>query len=154
MKIDTILPSSLNNQDKKSIQGKEKTPATSFEQVLKKAKNSYQEGKTVSSVAEPCTVNAPLSVTPVQLTNNVSTALNMAEDALNSLEKFGELLSRPETQPNKLERVVTRMSSTARKLEEVVKSLPQESSLKTMLEQISTLAAKEVAKYERGDYSG
>ncbi|HDM79437.1 MAG TPA: hypothetical protein ENG51_23695 [Deltaproteobacteria bacterium] len=154
MKIDTILPSSLNNQDKKSIQGKEKAPGTSFEQVLKKAKNSYQEGKTVSSVAEPCAVYAPLSVTPVQLTNSVSTALNMAEDALNSLEKFGEFLSRPVTQPNKLERVVTEMSSTARKLEEVVSSLPQESSLKTMLEQISTLAAKEVAKYERGDYSG
>ena len=153
MKIDKILPSGLNAEDKRSTASSEKPAGTSFEQVLEEAKNSYREGKTVSATQEAGLIQAPMPVVPLQLTESVSQALSMAEDSLNALEKFGDLLASPGVSANKLAAAVREMDGNVRKMDELVGLLPKDSSLRTIMEQISTLAAKEIARYERGDYN-
>lgn len=153
MKINKVSPSGLSGQDKKSVRSKEKVSGASFEHALKRAKNSYLEGKSVSSLAEPAAIQAPLSVMPVQLSEGVLGAMSAAEDALSNLEEFGELLSMSSIEIDRLEILADKMDKTAQKLENMVAILPENSGLRTVLEQISTLTAKEVAKFQRGDYT-
>ncbi len=152
MKIDRILHSGLESHEKKSIEKSRKVSGSAFERVLEEAKNSHQEGKTVSSVLEADLVRAPFAVNPFPLTENISQALITAEDTLSSLEKFGELLAKPDVRRNELAAVVGEMDDNARKLDELFGVLPKDSSLRPIVEQISALTAKEVAKFERGDY--
>ncbi len=152
MKIDKILPSGLNAEDKRTTARIDKPAGASFERVLEEARNSYREGKTVSATEEAGLIQASMPVVPLQLTENVSQALSMAEDSLDALEKFGNLLASPGVSTDKLATAVREMNGNVRKLDELVGMLPKDSSLRAIAEQISTLTAKEVARYERGDY--
>ncbi len=154
MKIDKTLLPSLNNPEKKSVNNREKLSGTSFESILKKAKNSYREGKSVSAASELGNINPASVVVPVQVKDGIFQAVTMAEDTLASLDSLGKLLSQPKVSKDSLKNVVGDMSAKARKLEEVSSLIPESSSLKTLLEQIYTMAAKEAAKFERGDYTG
>ncbi len=154
MKISKILPTGLENCEATKAGKKEKVSGISFECALEEAKNSHPGDKSVSSALKPEMVNATLPVIPVQPGNNISDVVMNAENTIDSIEKFGELLSLPDTSPDRLESIVKDMNAGVQKLEKMAALLPADSSLKTILDQISALAAKEVAKFERGDYTG
>ncbi len=152
MKIDKLSQSTRVELLKGLSKNKTGKPGASFQAILEEAKTSHLPGKT-GIISHGAGIESISSVVKVPLTDNVPESITLAEDMLTRLEKFSEILSEPSTSTQELRKVVNEINKHAKDLASKSELLPANSSLREILDQLVIISAKEVEKFNRGDYA-
>ena len=142
MKINAITP---GQQDISNI-GKNSAPATgtSFQEILAQELAAAKNPATTAIAAASTTAPIPAALRLDGLT--------LAEDTINTLDKFGTALANPSFSAQDLEPFATALENDTAALVSLKNQLPGSNPLSSLLERVATTSYVEAAKLRRGDY--
>jgi hypothetical protein len=78
--------------------------------------------------------------------------VKMVENTLSHLDAFKDALARPEQSLRKLAPLVKGLETDSQRLTELAKKLPQDSPVRSLVQETAALAYMEAFKFNRGDY--
>ncbi len=143
MKINTIVP----GQQNASTSGTGSTPAkgASFQEILAQELTTAKSTPTAPAMAAAA-VAAP---SPAALKLD---GISLAEETINTLEKFSAALGNPSFSAQDLAPFASALEDDTAALVALKNQLPENNSLAPLLERVATASYVEAAKLRRGDY--
>lgn len=143
MKITTIIP----GQQNASTSGTGSTPAkgASFQEILAQELTAAKSTPTAPAMAAAA-VAAP---SPAALKLD---GISLAEETINTLEKFSAALGNPSFSAQDLAPFASALEDDTAALVALKNQLPENNSLAPLLERVATASYVEAAKLRRGDY--
>ena len=143
MKITTIIP----GQQNASTSGTGSTPAkgASFQEILAQELTAAKSTPTAMAAAAAA-VAAP---SPAALRLD---GISLAEETINTLEKFSAALGNPSFSAQDLAPFASALEDDTAALVALKNQLPENNSLAPLLERVATASYVEAAKLRRGDY--
>lgn len=143
MKITTIIP----GQQNASTSGTGSTPAkgASFQEILAQELTAAKSTPTAPAMAAAA-VAAP---SPAALKLD---GISLAEETINTLEKFSAALGNPSFSAQDLAPFASALEDDTAALVALKNQLPENNPLAPLLERVATASYVEAAKLRRGDY--
>ncbi|MHB1185000.1 MAG: hypothetical protein ACYC4A_09925 [Desulfobulbia bacterium] len=143
MKITTIIP----GQQNASTIGTGSTPAkgASFQEILAQELTAAKSTPTAPAMAAAA-VAAP---SPAALRLD---GISLAEETINTLEKFSAALGNPSFSAQDLAPFASALEDDTAALVALKNQLPENNPLAPLLERVATASYVEAAKLRRGDY--
>ncbi|MFQ6759193.1 MAG: hypothetical protein D9V46_09140 [Deltaproteobacteria bacterium] len=145
MKITTIIP----GQQNASTSGTGSTPAkgASFQEILAQELTAAKSTPTAPAMAAAAAAVAAPSPAALKLDG-----ISLAEETINTLEKFSAALGNPSFSAQDLAPFASALEDDTAALVALKNQLPENNSLAPLLERVATASYVEAAKLRRGDY--
>ena len=86
------------------------------------------------------------------VTSATQAPVKMVENALSHLDAFKDALARPDQSLKNLAPLVKGLETDSLRLTDLAKKLPQDSPVRSLVQETATLAYMEAFKFNRGDY--
>ena len=143
MKITTIIPGQQNAST--SSTGSTPAKGASFQEILAQELTAAKSTPTAPAMAAAA-VAAP---SPAALKLD---GISLAEETINTLEKFSAALGNPSFSAQDLAPFASALEDDTAALVALKNQLPENNSLAPLLERVATASYVEAAKLRRGDY--
>lgn len=138
---------------------KETAGSTEFQKILQEANQSARDTGPVTTGSAAKEVAGGFEIAPVNgvltvpdLSSVQARGVAAAENTIALLEEYQKALADPDRTLKQIDPLVSSLAERVTFLKNLVNSLPSSDPLRRIVEEIGTLSAVEVEKFNRGDY--